>query len=129
MLRCFSPGNDSIAGPLSLVRGLAVRPSPVNAAAVISSGPSGRERPNNLEGCLPASKPTTLHLKVIYLWKSYSAKTPPPAVSPPKNPNKETSDYQIRSGLSEDRPVGRRDPGFTTAFDPNRFQRPPPTHT
>lgn len=28
-------------GPLSLVRGLAVRPSPVSAAAVISSGPSG----------------------------------------------------------------------------------------
>lgn len=30
-----------MAGPLSLVRGLAVRPSPVSAAAVISSGPSG----------------------------------------------------------------------------------------
>lgn len=29
------------AGPLSLVRGPAVRPSPVSAAAVISSGPSG----------------------------------------------------------------------------------------
>lgn len=36
-----APPSPPPAGPLSLVRGLAVRPSPVSAAAAISSGPSG----------------------------------------------------------------------------------------